>query len=319
VGIEYVLPLRWHDDAGLPELAGYVRWLAGRARVIVVDGSPDPLFAAHARAFGPAVLHLSPDRDLRFRNGKVNGVTTGLRRCAGEYVVIADDDVRYDDGALGAVAGMLADADLVWPQNYFGPQPWHARWDTARILLNRATGSDYPGTMAIRRSMFEKMGGYDGDVLFENLELIRTVRAAGGRDVSAPGVFVRRLPCGTRHFFGQRVRRAYDDFAQPGRLALFLACGPVAAALVRRRRWTALAAAAAGSVALAEAGRRRSGGRAVFGPSAPLPAPLWIAERAVCSWIALGARVLRGGVRYAGHRLPVAAHSVRTLSRPSRP
>ena len=311
----YVLPLRWRDDSGLPELARYVRWLAGRVQVVVADGSPEPLFGRHARAFGPRVVHVPPDPDLHFANGKVNGVITGVRRCAAERVVIADDDVRYAAGSLDRVTALLSGADLVLPQNYFAPLPWHARWDTARTLINRSAGPDYPGTMAVRRSTFAAMGGYDGDVLFENLELVRTVRAAGGRVVSAPGLFVRRLPCDTGHFLRQRVRQAYDDLAQPARLAAVLSVLPVAAALAVRRRWGVLGAAAAGSVALAEAGRRRHGGRAVFPPSAPLFAPAWIAERAVCGWAAVGLRVFAGGVRYAGGRLAVAAHSERRLRR----
>ncbi|MBF4574367.1 hypothetical protein ITJ64_17790 [Herbiconiux sp. VKM Ac-1786] len=39
--LDDVLPLRWTSDAGLPELTGYLRRLAGRASVIVVDGGYD--------------------------------------------------------------------------------------------------------------------------------------------------------------------------------------------------------------------------------------------------------------------------------------
>ena len=120
--------------------------------------------------------------------GKVNGVVTGVRECSHERVVIADDDVRYDAAALRRVVALLDEADLVRPQNYFDPLPWHARWDTARSLLNRVfTGDpafpvgDFPGTLAVRRSAFLASGAYDGDALFENLELMRTIRAAGGR------------------------------------------------------------------------------------------------------------------------------------------
>lgn len=76
----------------------------------------------------------------------------------------------------------------------FAPLPWHARWDSARSFLNRAFGDDYPGTLGVQRSALEKTGGYCGAVLFENLELIRTLQAHGLR---------RRLPrmssCGDSH------------------------------------------------------------------------------------------------------------------------
>ena len=81
----------------------------------------------------------------------------------------------------------MRDVELVRPQNYFAPLRWHARWDTARTLLNRVAGGvDFPGTLAVRRSRSSQTDGYDGDVLFENLELIRTIEAAGGRVLALP-------------------------------------------------------------------------------------------------------------------------------------
>ncbi|MFC4123082.1 glycosyltransferase [Nonomuraea zeae] len=316
--LDYVLPLRWADDSGIEELTSYLRRLARHARVIVVDGSDAELFAGHARRWRGLVTHVRPAADLGHANGKVAGVTTGLRLARAEHVVIADDDVRYDARTLGAVHRLLDRADLVRPQNYFSPLPWHARWDTARTLLNRSLGADYPGTFGIRRSFFERMGGYDGDVLFENLELIRTVRAHGGTECRPPGLYVRRLPPDPSRFWSQRIRQAYDDLAQPARLALFLAVLPAAAAGLLRRK-VGLVAAGAGlaagvSVGLAEAGRRRAGGCRVFPWSASLFAPVWVLERAACSWLAVAA-ALRGGVPYAGARLRLAAHSMRWLRR----
>ncbi|MDF5752802.1 hypothetical protein [Spongiactinospora sp. TRM90649] len=312
--LDYVLPLRWHEDAGLGELTAYLRVLARHVRVIVVDGSPAELFDRHARRWRGLVRHVRPADGLRFANGKVAGVTTGVRLATGDRVVIADDDVRYDLPGLAAVHALLRDAELVRPQNYFSPLPWHSRWDTARTLLNRGLGADYPGTFGLRRAFFLRAGGYDGDVLFENLELIRTVRAHGGREARPPGLYVRRLPCDARHFWGQRVRQAYDDRAQPVRMAAFLAVLP-ALALIRRPRTVLTCAALA--VCLAETGRRRAGGRRVFPVTGSLLAPVWILERAVCSWFALGA-ALTGGIPYAGGRIRHAAHSVRRLRRRAR-
>jgi hypothetical protein len=195
---DYVLPLRWSDDAGLDELTTYLTWLSRHVRVIVVDGSPAPLFARHAGAWQGIACHVRPDSDLGFANGKVNGVVTGMRRATADLVVIADDDVRYDRDGLCSLLGLLGDAELVRPQNYFDPLPWHARWDTSRTLLNRSFGADYPGTFGIRRATFAAMGGYDGDTLFENLEL----PPAGWRN---PGLPVQCCAHGSR--LGARTRR----------------------------------------------------------------------------------------------------------------
>jgi hypothetical protein len=284
---------------------------------IVADGSEPPVFDANRAAFEAAgATHLPLDPDLRgFRNGKVAGVLTAARRASHEALVIADDDVRYDAATLSRTVDLLADHDLVRPQNFFRPLPWHARWDTARTLLNRAFGRDYPGTLAVRRSLLLDLGGYDGDVLFENLELMRTVAAAGGTEAAPLDLYVPRLPPSTEHFLGQRVRQAYDDFALPARMALWFALVPGLALCAARRRPGPPLAAAALAVALAERGRRRAGGRAVFPATGSLAAPLWVLERGTCAWLALGARLRHGGVAYAGTRIAVAANSRRALRR----
>lgn len=313
--LAYVLPLRrWHVEAN-EELVDYLGWLASRVRTIVVDGSEERVFAAHHEAFGPLVTHIRVDADLTGRYGKVNGVVTGLRAAGLEKVVIADDDVRYEAGGLDRMARLLDTADLVRPQNYFCPLPWHARWDTARTLVNRAFGADYPGTLGVRRSRLLEVGGYDGDCLFENLELIRTIEAVGGRVVTPLDFYVRRLPPPARHFWSQRVRQAYDSFAQPARMAVELAVVPTVTALVIGRRTKALALGTASTVALAEAGRRRAGGTAVFPPVCSLFAPLWLGERGVCAWFAVWNRMVRGGVPYAGTVLSKAANSKRQIRR----
>jgi hypothetical protein len=320
-GVSYLLPLRWTAPGPIEELSAYLASVAPELdEVLVIDGSPAPLFERHGEALRGIARHLAPDRDLECAMGKVSGVLTGVRQSSQELLVIADDDVRYEIPALRRTLDLLGDADLVRPQNYFDELPWHARWDTARSLLNRVfTGDftfplgDFPGTLAVRRSAFVASGAYDGDALFENLELMRTIRAAG-RAVSTPlDLYVARRPPSASHFRSQRVRQAYDDFAIPARLAFFLAVAPLVICLgtrPRRRRW--LGAGVLAAIGAAEAGRRRAGGARHFPPSSSLLAPVWIAERSLCSWLALGAR-LRGGVRYGDGRLKHSATSMRLL------
>jgi hypothetical protein len=313
----YLVPVRWADGAGRAGLAAQLATVTALgAEAIVVDGSEPEVFAANAAAFEAAgALHLPIDPDLACRNGKVAGVLTAARHASYEALVIADDDVRYDAATLARTVALLADHDLVRPQNFFRPLPWHAHWDTARTLLNRAFGRDYPGTLAVRRSRLRETGGYDGDVLFENLELMRTVAATGGSEAAPLDLYVPRLPPSTGHFLGQRVRQAYDDFALPARMALWLAVVPALALAAVRRRPGPPLAAAAGAVALAEVGRRRAGGRAVFPVAGSFAAPLWVLERGVCAWLAVGARLRHGGVSYAGTRIAVAATPPRELRR----
>jgi len=318
--LSYVLPLRWSEPGPLGELTAYLRRLSGWVEeTIVIDGSPPPLFARNAVALAGVAWHLPPDRDLDFAMGKVNGVVSGVRAAGHEAIVIADDDVRYERAALVRIAGLLGEADLVRPQNHFDELPWHARWDTARTLLNRVlTGDvdfpvgDFPGTLAVRRSSFMGSGAYDGDALFENLELMRTIRAGGGTVLTPLDLYVARRPPTTAHFLSQRVRQAYDDFAVPARIGAFLALGPLGLAALRRGHGRRVALGAAASVAVAEIGRRRAGGAERFPASASLLAPAWIAERSACAWLAVGAR-LRGGIRYGDRRIKHSATPMRQL------
>lgn len=307
----YILPIR-RDTTGEEEdgLSIYLAWLSRWMEVLVVDGSPPHVFAQHRARWPGGIRHLPPDPDLRSVNGKAWGVNTGLRHASHDRVVIGDDDVRYDEASLRRVLALLEDVDVVRPQNYFEPRPWHAQWDTGRTLPNRAFGGDWPGTLGLRRNLVRY---YDGDVLFENLELCRTVKAAGGLQAVPLDLYVRRLPPTARHFWSQRVRQAYDEFARPPLLVAQLALVPAIAFLLLTDRARALLPAALLVTALAEVGRRRSGGRRYFPAIASFLAPLWLLERGVCSWLAVWQRLRWGGVRYRGGVLPRAAHSTTSL------
>ena len=310
--VSYILPLRATQPAG-SELVDYVRWLSGRCETIVVDGSPPAAFAANARAWGRVVMHVPPSPSLATPMGKVGGVLTGVGLATQEHLVIGDDDVRYDAAALDAMHVHLAQADVVRPQNYFAPLPWHACWDTGRTLLNRMTGGDWPGTLGVRRSALVRTGGYDGAAMFENLELVRTVLAAGGRERIPLDCYVARRPSTAHHFFSQRVRQAYDEFARPARLGVQLAVLPLAAVIGHQFGWRGLATFAFAVAAVAECGRRRAGGTRHFPFRASVLAPAWLAERAMCVWLAVGARLLLGGVPYRGRILSHAATPMSVL------
>lgn len=311
--LTYILPIKTAVANDSAEFTSYLRWLAQRSEVIVVDGSPTSVFAEHAAAWGTLVRHVPPDADLATPMGKVGGVLTGVRLASHERLIVADDDVRYDDTALAQVARSLGSADVIRPQNYFEPLPWHARVDTGRMLLNRMTGGDWPGTLGVRRAALRATGGYDGSVMFENMELVRTVLAAGGREQVLLGTYVLRHPSSTQHFWSQRVRQAYDEMARPGRLVAQLAVLPTAILLASTRQRRAVAVAIAMVAGVAEIGRQRAGGSRVFPISSSLLAPVWLAERAVCSWLALGAHIALGGIPYRGTVLRQAATPMSVL------
>lgn len=309
--LTYLVPLKMPDGEPMDELATYLRGLALHvAEVLVVDGSSADSRAQHEEAVGAGVRVLAPKTVTPM--GKVGGVLTGIEEARHERVVIADDDVRYRLDQLRDVADRLEGATVVRPQNHFDPLPWYAWVDTARTLLARAGGGDWPGTLAVRRSAVLAAGGYAGDVMFENLELVRTLVAWGGREHVALDVIVRRVPPTLRHARSQQIRQAYDELARPAHLLWSLAVAPAVFVLRRRPRVLALGAAMASAVA--EAGRRRANGRSAYPASPVLVAGPWLLWRSACTWLALGA-LARGGVPYQGHRLRRAASSMRSLRR----
>jgi len=310
----YVLPIRRTTvvEREIAELAAYFAGLSV-ADIIVVDGSPPEVFERHHAAWQGLVRHVPVDADLHVANGKAAGVLTGMRLVRNEIVIVADDDVRYDVVSVAEALDAMTDADICRPQNVFDPRPWHARHDTARSLVNRALDGDWPGTLIVRRSAYERTGGYDGNVLFENLELVRTIRAAGGREHVARSLFVRRLPPDTGRFFEQRVRQAYDEFARPARLLCELAIGPAVIALALRRRYAGIGALVLAVIGIAEYGRRRDDGALHFGPTSALLAPGWALERGITSWLALATRIALGGMRYGNVILDRAATPLRVL------
>jgi len=307
--ISYILPIKWNTDKGLDELSEYLCSIAAHVDLIIVDGSSMEAFNKHKFLWANYGRHLAPDSAYDFINGKVNGVLTGLQLAQYQQVVIADDDVRYELDQLQHMESLLETAHLVVPQNYFTATLWHAQWDTSRTLLNRLFYHDYPGTLAVQRDFINQLGGYDGDVMFENLELIRTVQAAGGTIMYCDAFFVKRLPPAAQHFWSQRVRQAFDDNAQPFRLAFFFMLLPVLFASTFIA-WFMPFCLLMMAVVFAEIGRRKRNGQQVFALACSFYAPLWILERGICTWLALYQRLLHGGISYNGRIIRVAANPI---------
>lgn len=309
IACEVVIPVRW-EDPPTEQVDDFRRYLARLVRcceVTVVDGSTDPT-AVHRWSSWPSdVRILRPDPRWAGDNGKVVGSMTGIQAARHERVVIADDDVRHTQDTLQSLTVALEDAELVLPQNYPTTWTWWSWWECGRVLLNRAVAADWPGTAAVRRSTALRMGGWCPDVLFENLEMARTVKAVGGRVVHRPDLLVARHPPSVEHFLAQRLRQAYEDQAVPARMMTQLGILPVPFLL--RRHPLALAATTLAVVGIAESGRRRDRGAVYFHPTASLAAPLWMLERGVLSWGALFQRA-RGGLPYHGRRIAVPAHSI---------
>jgi hypothetical protein len=308
----YLLPLRrttFRADESA-ELRRYFLFLQSmNCEVLVIDGSPESIFDRHDAVWSCVCRHERVDRRFGYRNDKVNGVHTGVECASNDHIILADDDIRYTTESLEAVRHALDEFEVVRPQNFLHPLPWWAKLEAARMLINRATlrTADYPGTCAFRRLTMRSAGHYDGDVLFDNEEIIRHFARQGTHICYATDLFVQKRPPSFQKWLEQRPRQAYEDFALRAKTALFSAILPLIflAAILRGiiGALLILVVMAGISILLAAAGRSRGVARQFFPRSICFHAPLWILERACSTYWAFFWWLRRGGYPFGDQLL----------------
>lgn len=303
----YICPVRFSslDEAVATEFSQYWQFLEEQGcEVLVVDGSPPEVFRVHAEMW-TASRHIEVDKEFTFLNGKVNGVMTGVREASHEKIILADDDIRYTTADIDRMVEGLEEYDLVRPQNYFQPLPWWAKIDAARALINRALlpEGDYPGTFGFRKSVFQEAGPFDGDVLFDNEELVKHLVNHSANIRYANDFFILRRPPTMEKWFEQRPRQAYEDFVMKEKTGFFLMLLPIhllLGLLGKRSALRQLFFMIAGiSIGLALHGRKGEAHR-YFPVQAAFFAPLWVLERAISVYIALYWRYARDGYPFGG-------------------
>jgi hypothetical protein len=325
----YLLPLRRKTFSGAEtaEWRHYLEQLSRTAcEILVIDGSPAEVFAEHHALLHPVCRHIGVDHGYGYLNDKVNGIHTGVAAVTQEKIILADDDIRYRPEQIDEIVRLLERFEVVRPQNFLSPLPWWGMTESARMLINRATlrTGDYPGTCAFRRSTFLRAGHYDGDVLFDNEEMIRHFATKHATIAYALNFFVQKKPPRFRKWLEQRPRQAYEDFGLRTKTALFVSVPPLLVAIAfflgKQGVAVGLGLGAVVSTCLALAGWLRGRARNVIPIWCCFFAPLWVAERTLSTYAALywyltrrgypfGDRVLSKGIGRswrAGGRLAVA-------------
>jgi hypothetical protein len=300
----YILPIRrtYALHREVDDLAEYFRKLAREGcEVLVVDGSSPEIFAQHDHAWRQLCRHVPVDRRYTYLNDKVNGVHTGVDLASCESIILADDDIRYLSEDIRRTCDLLERHDMVRPQNYLTPLPWWGRTEAARMLINRGVlqSGDYPGTCAFRRSACLRFGHYDGDVLFDNEEIVRHFILNGGDVCYALDFFLLKRPPTLRKWLEQRPRQAYEDFAMRAKTLLFMSLLPAAIALGLINGTHAVLAfflvISIVAALLASRGLLRDRAYNFFPAHVILYAPLWILERSLSVYWALYWRLVHGG------------------------
>ena len=300
----YLLPIRrvQSNRAEAEAFAEYFRSLVDAGcEVLVVDGSPPEVFAMHAAAWNEVCRHVTVNPQYKYLNGKVNGVHTGVDLASCERIILADDDIRYTAADITRACALLDRHEMVRPQNYLAPLPWWARTESARMLINRGTlrAGDYPGTCAFRRSTCLRVGHYDGDVLFDNEEIVRHFALSGADVLCDTGFFILKRPPTLAKWMEQRPRQAYEDFVMRAKTALFASLLPLALLLGLlagiRAVVTLTAVVSCVSFLVALRGLLRDRAHRFFPAYTTLYAPLWVLERALSVYWAFYWRVRYGG------------------------
>ena len=270
------------------------------AEVLVIDGSPPEVFARNADAWRDLCRHESVDSQHKYSNGKVNGIHTGVALAEHNRIILADDDIRYTAENVRRMADLLGEFDMVRPQNYFRPTPFWARMESARMLINRAFigEGDYSGTLGVTREAMNRVGHYDGDVLFDNEEIVRHFRFKGAKINYARDFFIQKLPATFEKWIEQRPRQAYEDFVMHAKTVFFLAL-PLDFILTWFIAGGAWALAYVllivfGSIFTAARGLS-DGALRYYSPLTIFYAPLWIVERSFSTYWAFYWYFTRGG------------------------
>jgi hypothetical protein len=309
----FIVPIRRvrFDRVEAELFAGHFRMLhSAGCEVLVIDGSSSGVFNEHRELWSPVVSsHVAPDPQYKYLNGKVNGVHTGVDLASCERIIVADDDIRFTAANINRVCALLDDFEMVRPQNYIQPLPWWARLETARILINRGVlrAGDYPGTCGFRRSTMHRVGPYDGDVLFDNEEIVRHFALQGANIKYARDFFILKRPPTFKKWLEQRPRQAYEDFVMRAKTFAFLTVLPMVIGVGLLIGATAalslIVAISLLAMFLSGLGLVRDRAYKYFPLSSPLFAPLWIFERSVSVYWAVYWRVRYGGYPFGARLL----------------
>jgi rSAM/selenodomain-associated transferase 2 len=171
------------EAAELPGLLDHLAALPGRVEVIVCDGgSRDG--TAHIAAAHPA-----RPRIVHAARGRAVQMNAGAAAARGDVLLFLHADTRLANDACGRLAGAVANEAIVggnFALRFDGGDRF-SRVLGAWYALQRRFGIYY-GDSAIwlRRSAFERVGGYRPLAIMEDYDLVRRVEGTG-RTACLPG------------------------------------------------------------------------------------------------------------------------------------
>lgn len=188
--VSFVIPVR-NAAADLPRCLASIAANSSPAdgvEIVVVDNGSSDESGAIARRLGALVIERPGLKVGACRNA-------GAAASRGEILAFVDADNEIDPGWLHACRRAFQQPELGaagYPYHAPGNATWVQRmYDALRVKDADRRDIEWlgAGNLAIRRSVFEKIGGFDERLeACEDVQLCHSVRGAGYRVVSEPGM-----------------------------------------------------------------------------------------------------------------------------------
>ncbi len=182
--ISVIIP-SWRDTENLAALLPALAGQEGIAETIVVDASGDPRAGQIALTSGATFLaSATPNRGEQ--------MNLGAAASSGDVLVFQHCDTCLTGAHVDAIRNIFADPEIVGGAFFRKFDRRHPRllWlESIARFLSRHGGTLYGDqSIFVRRDVFERMGGFAGIPLMEDVEFSRRLRSAGKIAVIDPPV-----------------------------------------------------------------------------------------------------------------------------------
>lgn len=268
--------------------------------IIVVDGSPLEVYAAHEGAWFSLCRHVKIDSRFHSASPYINSLYTGAALASCQKIIAAAENIRYSPDDVLRMCELLEHYELVRPQNYLFPLTWWSQIESVGILINRAvfSGGDSPETLGFVNSAFHKFCGRKDKALDAAEDLTRQFIMHQAKVCFALDFLIQKNSSTFTEWCGKCFSETYKSFSFSLRPCLFLILLPIGILVdffFGFRPFLFYTAAVLLSViTVAFLGRYRGGSR-FFPIRLSLIAPAWLMERILCHYKTLFWLLTPGG------------------------
>ena len=149
---------------------------SGSIEVIVADGGSTDETLARIRDVAPhATITTAP-------RGRARQMNAGAELASGSVLLFLHADTRLPEGAIDSIREALSDAMVAggcFRTTFDDTQsPWMRLWQ-ARMWMRWHRFAFGDRGLFVRRSIFEAIGGFPDQPIFEDLDIVRAVRRQG--------------------------------------------------------------------------------------------------------------------------------------------